>query len=140
MSRLSVLLCTFSTIFTIGCGDGIVEPELGTVSGTVTLDGTPVKNARIIFRPVESGRPSRAETDDAGAYEMKFKREMKGATVGKNEVIVSTRIEGGGSPGDPDYVAPEPETIPEKYNKGVHSELIVDVKPGENAIDIKLTN
>lgn len=139
MPRLSTILLGVAVVSLAGCGDGIVEPDLGLVSGIVTLDGTPVKEANILFRPVEGGRASHGTTDDSGAYELHFKRDMNGATVGKNQAIVTTRVYGGGQPGDADYVPPRDEGIPEKYhNGGGRSELIIDVEPGENVINLEL--
>lgn len=101
-----------------GCGAPKGLPKLGTVTGKVTLDGQPLKKARIQFTP-DTSRPSGAMTDDQGQYELIFNENMKGAAVGKHTVRINS-----GS-------AMEPEKLPPKYN--TKSELTADVKEGSNS-------
>lgn len=100
-----------------GCGAPKDLPKLGKVTGKVTLDGQPLKNARVQFTP-DTSRPSGAVTDDQGQYELIFNENLKGAAVGKHKVRINS-----GS-------AMEPEKLPQKYN--VKTELTADVKEGTN--------
>lgn len=69
-----------------GCSNGD-QPQLGMVTGTVTLDGEPLRNVEIAFQP-SNGRPSYGETDDDGHYELNYIRDIMGAKVGTHKVLV----------------------------------------------------
>lgn len=94
-----------------GCGRGD-RPELGTVTGTVTLDGEPLPNVELSFVPA-IGRPSYGETDEEGNYELNYIRNIQGAKIGKHKVLIrSGKV-------DPDKIDP------------------VEVSAGKNVIDIE---
>ncbi|MCC7420314.1 MAG: hypothetical protein IT428_08545 [Planctomycetaceae bacterium] len=112
-----------------GCGGpaGPKPPPLGEVTGTVKLDGQPVKNAFVQFIP-DNARPSTARTDDQGRFELYFNDKLKGAAVGSNTVKISAR--------DAQPEKGNLETIPAKYND--KSELKETVKEGKNNFDFDL--
>ena len=135
------------------CGRGNL-PELGSVSGRITLDGNPVKEALIEFTPVIDGRPSTATSDSSGYYALSYKGSIKGARIGEHDVTMTTFREAvifdaeddPGNNGTPtannEDVAPEnipgrPETIPAKY---AEEKLRVTVEPGSNTINLELTS
>ncbi|PQO43977.1 carboxypeptidase-like regulatory domain-containing protein [Blastopirellula marina] len=106
----------------LGCGSAS-GPRLGTVSGTVTLNGKPLPDATVSFSNADN-RPSVGKTDASGHYELQFTRERMGAIVGENVVrITVATVEGEG-------VKPKRETIPAMYN--TDSELRYEVKAGAN--------
>ena len=111
-----------------GCGDG--GPELGTVSGTVTLDGKPLPNAKVEFQPVAKGSPSDDTTDENGYYELAYGVDKPGAMVGMHEVRISTCREEAGDDEGLSPVIEYPELLPPKYNE--ESELTCEVKSGSN--------
>ncbi|WP_437222196.1 carboxypeptidase-like regulatory domain-containing protein [Planctomicrobium sp. SH661] len=138
MKNTNACLCMVivtGVAMTLGCGSNADIPELGRVSGTVTLDGQPLPEATVSFNPVENGRSSMATTDSQGHYELSYTLESKGALIGQYNVHVSTFQQGGDDPGDPPGV---PEKVPQKYNKpGL---LVKDVLAGTNVINIELTS
>ena len=74
-----------------GCGGKSPGPVLAPVQGTVTLDGQPLPNARVVFQPSgENASPSIGETDDKGAFELAFNRRCKGALPGQHVVRITT--------------------------------------------------
>jgi hypothetical protein len=84
-----------AAVLTVGCGGG--ELELGTVEGTVTLNGRPVK-AEVHFEPVSSedrsgGRTSSATTDPDGSFRLKYSREREGAILGRHSVLIKILAE-----------------------------------------------
>ena len=96
MKRREQLLLMFPLVclLLIGCGTG---PRLAPVSGTVTLDGEPVDQVRVVFEPVMGEADVTTEvyyssfgiTDDNGHFEMKTEVEGKvrpGALVGGHTV------------------------------------------------------
>jgi len=121
-----------------GCGSsGKVAP----VSGTVTLDGKPLANARVVFQPIGSpGKPnagmgSTGDTDANGKYTLKtVDTDQSGAVVAKHSVIISLKTESS----DLDTYRPPPQKgLPAKYNR--QSELQFDVTPqGSDAANFDL--
>jgi hypothetical protein len=111
-----------------GCGRGDPPPlELGTVTGTVTLDGKPLPRAVVKFTPsIDGGRTSVGVTDVAGRYALEYTATTKGANVGVHEVRISTAALDG-SPN---------ERVPAKFNS--ETTLSADVRSGENVFDFAL--
>ena len=99
-------------------------PSLAPVSGTVTLDGKPLKQALVTFRPAKN-RASRGRTDGEGHYELLYSPGNRGAKIGNHTIIISVRTEL-----DP------VERIPAKYNS--RTTLTRQVKEGKNVIDFDL--
>lgn len=62
-------LCVLGLSF-LGCNRG-AGVEVGKVHGTVTLDGEPLANVEVTFRPKE-GRASIGITDEKGEYEVSY--------------------------------------------------------------------
>ena len=136
--KSNCLLIAFSAAaLLVGCGGGGDSdmPELGTVNGTVTLNGQPVEGATIEFVP-EKGRPSVGETDSSGKYVLSYKQGVDGAVIGKHSVSIRTYRAGASSEGDGPSVEGRPETIPEAYND--KTTLSVDVAAGDNTHDFAL--
>jgi len=90
-----------------GCSSG---SGLVLVEGTVTLDGEPLPQAEVVFRP-DNGRPSVGLTDAEGKYKLKYTAERMGAVIGPHVVSIRTSLE------DPDgeKVSPK-ERVPPQYN------------------------
>jgi hypothetical protein len=137
MSRSSLFLLVASIVsvsFGSGCGSR-GGPPLGTVTGTVTLDGEPVPGVSVTFIPEDRGSPSYGGTDENGVYRLFFNQNRLGAEVGTHNVIIENR---------------EPETddsgkliddtpvvkIPKKYQQP--GQLTADVGSGRNNIDFDL--
>lgn len=148
----AILTCSLFCLVTVGCDSG---PPVGTVTGTVTMDGEPVDNALISFVPQEGGTTATGKTDANGNYEL-HRLSGPGAVVGTYKVVVTTVKEPAEAApevatGSEDYAAQATggtagdynearvaEPIPARYNK--QSELIKEVNKGENEIDLELTS
>ena len=112
----------------IGCS----EEKFGQVSGRVTFEGKPVAAADLEFQPEVAGAaPSYARADDDGRYTLKYSASKSGAEVGTHLVKITTarRIDDG--------ARKVKEKLPAKYNR--NSDLLREVKAGENVIDFELT-
>lgn len=125
---LRMLLLALS-VLAVGCGPG--GPEVASVTGTVTLDGKPLKNATVTFQPT-SGRPSFGTTDEQGQYEMGYSLERSGVMLGKNTVYIRTRME------NESGQVIQKEFLPPKYHD--RSELTAEVENKANVIDFDLTS
>lgn len=121
---LGMLLCL------AGCNKP-EHPDVGRVSGVVTLDGQPLAEATIMFQPAE-GRASVATTDSAGKYSMTYLDGVPGAKLGTHTVIIRTEI-----PGEDGQPPIAKEKLPKRYH--ADSELTAEVQPGNNTFDFALT-
>ncbi|QDT53470.1 hypothetical protein Pan44_14870 [Caulifigura coniformis] len=134
---------TFLVLNLAGCGGPGDAPDLGQVTGTITMDGTPLSGVAVMFSPLD-GRPAMGKTDAEGKYELNYIRSTKGTKLGKNKVqIGNTEEEDDPSAETGDDAGPAKKAaksskavIPARYN--TRSELEVDVKAGENVFDFQL--
>jgi hypothetical protein len=131
---LIVGLAASVAILACGCGKPSHFPDLGDVSGTVTLDGRPLDKVNVAFEPGE-GRPSIGVTDAQGRYTLQFVGGYNGAIVGRHTVRIGTEGYVLGPDGTDEFVA---ESLPPAYNK--QSTLAADVKPGQNTFNFELSS
>ncbi|MBI1312666.1 carboxypeptidase regulatory-like domain-containing protein [bacterium] len=134
-SRFQLVICNLCLALCVGCAASSDAPELGEVSGVVTLDGQSVAQAEVAFTP-EQGRPSFATTDENGKYNLRYSAQTDGAVVGTHSVSISTERDQTGGEGDQPLVPAQEERIPKKYN--AESELTAQVSAGENTINFEL--
>ncbi len=127
MQKLKIIwsagLCLGMMLLCTACG-GSDSPDLGNVTGTITMDGAPLADAYITFMP-DTVRASSGKTDSAGKYELVYIRDEKGAALGDHKVVVSKLVN-------------EKETIPPNYSD--ETELTAQVKSGENEINFDLSS
>jgi hypothetical protein len=112
-----------------GCG-GPEHPEVGRVSGVVTLDGQPLAEATVMFQPTE-GRASIATTNSAGKYSLTYLDGVPGALLGAHKVIIRTEI-----PGEDGQPPIAKEKLPKRYHD--QTELTAEVKRGANTFNFPL--
>jgi hypothetical protein len=122
--RLKVPLA-FLLIAAAGCDKTSVS-DVAPVHGRVTLDGQPTPSTSVVFQ-VPGRSLSGGYTDEKGNYELIYKRGVKGAIVGMNQVIILEDTQ----------KTHAPQRIPPRYNQ--NSELQTEVKPGDNEINFDLT-
>lgn len=127
----SVVMLFAVALLCAGCGGGSPSdtPELGEVTGVVTMDGTPMANVTVTFVP-ESGKPSFGGTDSEGHYTLVYNQNEQGAMIGQHTVRVTSPSEGPQDEGK--------DPIPAKYN--YKSTLKKEVKAGSNEINLDLTS
>lgn len=138
--KFKTIISLFVVLLMTGCG-GSDAPELGSVSGLVTLDGKPLADAQIRFQPT-SGRSSEAVTDENGNYTLRYTAEENGALPGEHQVFITTATEGKAMPAEGndegEWVEGREELLPEKYH--AKSELKETVTAGNNTINFELTS
>jgi len=119
-------------------------PDLGTVTGLLTLDGVPLDNAVIEFIPLRdanlnvsskdiqmAGSSSIGYPDKQGRYTLQYKAGVAGAVVGRHVVVVTQR----------EIDAEKGEAlIPAPYKTAKSSPLKFEVKKGSNKIDLPLVS
>ena len=117
----------------IGCGES--GADLGSVEGTVTLDGQPLVKAMVDFQPMDDAERSSydGQTDEAGHYVLHATASQKGAEPGDYTVHITLPKRA-----DDDPNAKTAPKLPAKYN--TQSELKATVKVGKNTFDWPLTS
>jgi len=149
----SLLPCLSRALFAIigltvvnGCGNPLdpdySELNLATVSGTVTLDSSPLVGARVIFES-EDQTYSYGITDESGSYTLMFNSEQEGVTPGQKVVRITmggaleeSEPEDGDESGSEDSSTRSDVTIPENYNRS--STLTETVESGSQTFDFDL--
>lgn len=129
--RIAYLFAATFAFAVVGCDDG---PAMGTVSGTITVDGAvPADGASINFIPIGGGGVTTGATLDKGKYSVKV-------PVGKMKVEIRAPKPaakskapkagpGGGGPGPGgDGGGWIEESLPPEYHE--KSELTLEVKAG----------
>jgi hypothetical protein len=127
----------------LSCVGGCVQsgPEIVPIAGTVTFNGQPVPNVRIIFQP-NPGRMSWGISDSSGHFALEYDSDHKGAKVGTHTVYVVDE----GAITDPTAImagaksqkrAPELAQAIAKYAPD-KSTLTVDVKKPDRNLQLKL--
>ena len=132
ITRLSLLgvLCLF------GCSGGPSDmPDVGQVTGKVTVDGKALTNAIVNFTPKAGGRPSTGVIDDSGNYELLYTASEPGAMIGEHTVTLEL-IEEDDADGDEEEGDEGAATgLPKAATDG---SLVKDVVAGSQEINIEL--
>jgi hypothetical protein len=124
-------LFTLILLLASGCSSG---PRVVAVKGTATRGGQPLKNLLLTFYPDGDGRPSSAQTDADGRFDLKYDKDTLGATAGKHKVVVAFRPR---SPVEPAF-HPEQDAILEKYGKRATTALSVEIPDAGGDLQLKL--
>jgi hypothetical protein len=122
-----------------GCHSG-PKVEFGSVQGVVRVNGRPQRGAAVQFSPDRekgNGLPILANgtSDDQGKYTLKYSYQGKigdGAPVGWQRVSVTDTTVGV----TPQGQDPKPSAIPMVYGAPATTPLLVEVKAGDNTIDL----
>lgn len=128
LRTIGLLLLLFHLI---GCGES--GPELGTVTGVVLDNGSPISGAMIEFFP-EEGVTSTGITDEEGKYSLKY-NDRVGAVVGQHSVQVTP---GMGAIMNPDLESNKEAPPLKSPPKTIVLPDKITVELGENNIDLKL--
>lgn len=115
------------------------EPELGTVRGTITQNGSPIPFAYVQFTPVDPpGTYGSAYADESGSYSLQFSKHRAGAPVGKHEVLIRTARKDEIQVEDKSTGLMVTPKLPEGYKANVELVFDREVLAGENEIDFDL--
>jgi hypothetical protein len=114
-----VALLTLAAVFACGRGARAAD-DLASVSGTITLDGKPLTSGRIFFH-LGGGQFVGAKTKEDGTFK------MERVPAGTYKVTVEASVGA-------------KAVVPARYSAEDKSEIQVEVKKGDNTIDIKLAS
>ena len=126
-----------------GCGG---SSTMAPVTGIVTLDGKPVKDAVVTFAPRAEGQPATAVSDADGKFELQTREPGDGALIGMHDVTVIGVRTSGGPPPTPDGLSGAVDMrqikqewfIPQRYSVRETAGLTWDVKRGMPPVELKL--
>ncbi len=136
------LLGAGCVIWLLGCG-GSDSPETVAVSGSVTYQGSPLTNGKVMFNPVDSqvGRVAHGQINEDGSFVLSTYHDGDGARPGDYNVsIVSYTPGSGGLEKDRELGLSISDTsaIPEKYNDPKTSGITISVESGRPQTDLTL--
>jgi hypothetical protein len=114
----------------VGCG----KSNVGTVQGTVMVDGSPAKEGSIAFFPVDGKSPTAGAEIRDGRYSAQVPLGSSRIEIRVPKVVGQKRLYN--TPNSPIMPLLE-ESLPAKYNE--QTELEFNVQPGENQRDYQLT-
>lgn len=113
------------------------------VGGRVTLNGKPLVDAQISFRPAQ-GPEAFGVLDSEGRYRLSTRAAGDGAVAGTHAVTLSQVTVGlalePGVPPKLEKPTPGAMPVPEKYLRAETSGLTATVVPGENTFDFDLSS
>jgi len=133
--RTLLPIVVISLLSLAGCERG---PRIVPVSGVITLDGKPVKDAAVMFLSTPGGRVATGNTDAAGRYSLTTHPSGNGAYEGTHTVTVTLyRDESSPGTNTPEGAVSGSSLVkfvwlvPEKYSRPSESGLTATVKYGE---------
>jgi hypothetical protein len=122
-----------------GCKKLPASREVHPVQGKVTINGEPVRLAVIYLEPKdpEVGNEAKGYVREDGRFAIRTYSNDKddGAVPGEYKVTIkpySKTLYG------PKPEAVQPTVIPDKYKSSETSDLVVQIKPGENKLNLRL--
>ena len=124
--RLFVLLCLALFAFA-GCGS---SKPMGTVKGTVTLNGAPYADAAVIFLSLTTGQAASADIQAGGAFQLPTP-----LPTGTYTVYLAPKVAEASDQPKPVSID---RTVPDKYWNEAASDIKIEVKEGENDVKVEL--
>lgn len=118
-----------------GCGSDD-RPQLGTVTGTVTMDDKPLGDVWVMFNPQGGGRTSMGRTNQNGEYELMYLEGSPGANLGTHKVVIMAFNEDEAEEMRSETGEPIKEPIPAQYN--TQTTLTAEVTEGDQVKDFSL--
>lgn len=95
------------------------------IKGTITLDGMPLDGVEVRFYPQGEDQPLRTTTNEEGRYSLFVKRDADELGQMRVRIYRPKLVEG-------------PPGLPARYGRA--SQLVADIKAGENTFDFALTS
>lgn len=138
-------LLSLVCLVSVGCAKRSGPPGLATVpvTGTVTLDGSPLVGADVAFLPDDSPTFFAGHTGADGSYQLQCLKGREAALKGHCKVTVSRLVKPDGSPLSGDETPASvgaTEQLPEKYAQMDMTTLSADVTDGGGKFDFPLTS
>lgn len=140
MRRRSLVVTAVSFYATLVAGCGEKGPDFAPVQGVVRINGKPERGLLVSFSPDgDKGNVlpcfSTGKSDDQGKYTMHYEyrgKEGTGASLGwQRATVIDSKVGF-----TPQGQQPKPSAVPFEYGSVTTTPLVVEVKPGDNTIDL----
>jgi len=123
-------------VLAAGCSSSN-NPKTYPVTGKVTYRGQPVTSGIVLLTPENNGHAATGSLESDGSFRLTTFRKHDGAVPGKYRVAVQVfPAEGAGLPGA-EFAGKKPP-VPQKYISAASSDLIAEIKAGENNVELPL--
>lgn len=131
LRTLRLYLLGLMSLLFVGCESGPKLPPTVPAEGIVTLDGTPVADATVVFIADKGNYNATGVTNKDGKFAMKAFDSKSGAVVGSykvelNKTVVETKGAGGGGESEVNLKF----GLPKKYGTFTTSKLTIDLPEG----------
>lgn len=124
--HLLVLVCLASFTFA-GCEK---SKPMGTVKGTVMLNGAPYADAAVIFLSLTTGQAASADIQAGGTFQLP-------APLPTDTYTVYLAPKTADASDEPKPVSID-QSVPDKYWNEAASDIKIEVKEGENDVKVEL--
>ena len=104
---------------------------MGTVKGTVTLDGKPYSDAAVVLMDLKTGQAGVADIQPGGTFALEAP-----LPVGKYTVYLAPKS--ADNPSEEAKPVMMSGSLPDKYYNEAESDITVDIKEGENNVEVPL--
>lgn len=129
----AVLVAAALGLFVTGCSGG------GSVSGTVTLDGTPLKSGTVTFHPVNGGPTAVGTIGADGKYSLAIGNDRSVPPGDYVVTVEATEPVSSAQASDPKKPpAPPKRLTPDKYASKDTTDLKANIKGGSNSVPLEL--
>lgn len=138
--KLIFPIIVFCIVSFIGCGPKASLSGLAPCQGKVTLDGSPVSEANVMFAPKGGGRAATAKTNAQGEFIVGTLLPKDGIMPGEYAVVVTKLEPSGPAPkpfvnADGDTITPAPpeeNVLPKQYESTDKTELNISIPAAGN--------
>lgn len=125
--RFNLFRLMAATLLLLGCSRG----NMGTVEGTVFVNGEPTGGLEIAYKNDADGSMALGATQADGRYELRIGRGERQIAVGSYHVTVT--------PSEMVTGVPKPDVrMPSKYLSHEETDLVQTVNPGANTLDLNI--
>lgn len=146
LARSGLVAVALTACGALGCGgsgtgiQNVEKVQTTPARGFVKYKGAPLKDASVAFHSLD-GKPSgNGKSDGVGNFQLSTYNQGDGIPPGKYKVTVAVSVAREIEPG---VLEPEPpggfkSPIPVKYANPATTDILVEVKPGDNEITLDL--
>ncbi len=124
-------MLTIALVAMLVAGCGKADP-VGTVEGTVTLNGEPYSDAAVIFLSMATGQGGTADIGPGGSFKI-----ANPLPVGTYTVYLAPKL---GEPTGEAQPVTIDQSVPDKYWNEAASDISIDVSEGPNSVQVQLEN
>ena len=114
-------------VLAAGCGK---SKPVGTVEGTVTLNGTPYSEAAVIFLSLTTGQGGTADIQADGKFKI-----IDPLPVDTYRVYLAPKLAAPTGQAQPVRID---QSVPDKYWNEAATDISIDVAEGKNTVEVKL--